>query len=1693
MKREKFASLTTRHLRSRREIVAAAISENNDSSTECANLTFIIKYEDEYKVWNNFLMMYKGRTYHYNEYRVMDDGLQVCNTSNPLIQQKWRNFIAREKRMTASKQCNVSVDGFYFENYTLYANFTVFFKPTNQTFARQDYGVIFGFFAICSAKLGLSCNDELANVKYNQKYNVFNNFSLYYNNKIYDYREYRFRHDSLEICASNHSGVQAIWNTQNSWAKRWYKCNGTVYELYAMHTVNKQFAVYYAVTGQYFTRNNYGMRDGKLITCKEKLRPYSTDHTQEDLLMCNRSIINIEYDDEYKVWNNFSILYKNKVYDNTEYRVLNDGIKICNSTDNYMRNNWKMRNGWVKERMHFKSCNEPTRTRWLYRPYYTVSKQFNVHYAATNQYFTRNDYGVSHMYGEPYVCEEKLRPFLTEYTQEDLLMCNDSIVKLRYDDDYKVWNEFSILYRNKVYDYTEYRVLNDSVKICNSTDNYIRNIWKLRNGWVKERMHLKSCNKPNNVFWMYRAYYVLNKQFTVYFRSRGQRFTRNDYGVRDGKLIICQEKIRPTSTEYIQDDLLMCNDSIINIKYDDKYKVWTNFSILVKNKLYDYTKYRVLNDSVKICNSTANYIRNIWKLRNGWVKGRMHFKSCDKPNNVFWMYREYYAVNKQFTVYLGRRGQYFTRNDYGVRDGKLIICQEKVRPTSTEYTQDDLLICNDSIINIKYDDKYKVWTNFSILYKNKMYDYTEYRVLNDTIKICNSTNNYIRNVWKLRNGWVKERMHFKSCDEPSNAFVMYQEYYTVNMQFAVYLRKRGQYFTRNDYAVINGELYICQEKVRPLSTEYTQEDLLMCNDSIINIKYNDEYKVWNNFSIFYKNKVYDYTEYRARNDSIKICNSTDYYVRNIWKLRNDWVKETMHFKSCNEPNNVSVLYRRYYAVNRQFSVYLGRRGQYFTRNDYGVRDGKLLICEEWLRPTSTVYIQEDLLMCNDSIVKLRYDDDHKVWNDFSILYRNKVYDYTEYRVLNDSVKICNSTDNYIRNIWKMRNAWVKERMHFKSCNEPTRTRWLYRPYYTVSKQFTVHLAATGQYFTKNDYEVRDGKPHICEEQLRPASTEYTQEDLFICNDSIINVKYDAEYKVWNDFSIVYNNKMYDYTEYRVMNDGIKICNSTDNDVRNIWKKRNSWVKKTMHFKRCNEPNHSLVFHPLYYAVNKQFIVYSGSNGQYFTRTDYGVRDGKLIICQEKVRPLSIEYTQDDLLMCNDSIINIKYDDKYKVWNNFSILYKNKMYDYTEYRALHDCIKIWNSTDNYIRNIWKLRNDWVKERMHFKSCKKPITYTEYNRGKYTVLKDFTVLIQKTNQMIPKYDYGVFQGKLVIICEERLSFYITNIKITIAPLCALALSFTCLLLLLIIYCMLPELRTLPGLNLMSLSFAFLLWQTYLVAFLSLYSRVGKLVKTPCDMLFVTTKFITYSILMNAAVNIYHLRKTFCDNTLVKTDVNKWKRFLKYTLFSWGIPVIITIVYIILVKEDVLRFDQHVVFIKKDGLRFDERIVFGKGMAKENDMRVYQHITGDCINSRITPHWSAAIDVYGFQGCLVLYTIVMFFFTAYRIRQKLKASSNIAEKSNIAKNHKFVILLKLSTTTALSHWLPLFISEMMDFNFDIKIALYTVTLLTGAYIGIAFVFTRRNYRLLKTKYSPAKHIGQSAKVSKQARKYVSKKVRK
>ena len=124
--RKTFIPPTAKHRRSRREIDTT--SKSTVDPKVCANNIFTINYEENYKVWNDFSITYYGIKLHYLSYRVTDNGLQVCTSKDLVIQAKWLQLMATEKQNVASKHCNVSVDGFLRNNYTLFKNFTVYME-----------------------------------------------------------------------------------------------------------------------------------------------------------------------------------------------------------------------------------------------------------------------------------------------------------------------------------------------------------------------------------------------------------------------------------------------------------------------------------------------------------------------------------------------------------------------------------------------------------------------------------------------------------------------------------------------------------------------------------------------------------------------------------------------------------------------------------------------------------------------------------------------------------------------------------------------------------------------------------------------------------------------------------------------------------------------------------------------------------------------------------------------------------------------------------------------------------------------------------------------------------------------------------------------------------------------------------------------------------------------------------------------------------------------------------------------------------------------------------------------------------------------------------------------------------------------------------------------------------------------------
>jgi hypothetical protein len=94
----------------------------------------------------------------------------------------------------------------------------------------------------------------------------------------------------------------------------------------------------------------------------------------------------------------------------------------------------------------------------------------------------------------------------------------------------------------------------------------------------------------------------------------------------------------------------------------------------------------------------------------------MDGKSCNKPISYIKFDRWEYAVLKNFAILISATKKLITKYNYAVFEGKLITC---------------ITECAEFTFTIKYEDEYRVWNNFSMMYQGRMYYYDEYRITDE--------------------------------------------------------------------------------------------------------------------------------------------------------------------------------------------------------------------------------------------------------------------------------------------------------------------------------------------------------------------------------------------------------------------------------------------------------------------------------------------------------------------------------------------------------------------------------------------------------------------------------------------------------------------------------------------------------------------------------------------------------------------------------------------------------------------------------------------------------------------------------------------------------------------------------------------------------------------------------------------------
>ena len=817
----------------------------------------------------------------------------------------------------------------------------------------------------------------------------------------------------------------------------------------------------------------------------------------------------------------------------------------------------------------------------------------------------------------------------------------------------------------------------------------------------------------------------------------------------------------------------------------------------------------------------------------------------------------------------------------------------------------------------------------------------------------------------------------------------------------------------------------------------------------IKLTYNDDYKVGQDFSIEYNGKVYKNNKYKVSNDCIEICD-TYYYAQEACEIWKSWV-----FKQKCENLTLKELSLDHAAISKRFAIYFAPFNRYFTRDEYVVVDTRPYVCKDKLEAKLPLNTSGELLLCRDSVFRMKHDREYHVFNNFSIFYNQREYRYNEYRVEEDEIKICNSSNIDVLNDWNTWNRWFKTS---KKCDEGMVKLALKASAYTVTKDLTVYCKSLKEHFKHTNYVfTHAGKlAYICKE---------TSNNLSLCSDYDVTIKYDERYEVWNNFSIFYKGEEYTPKKYRVTSANIKICNSSDVD---IYRDAKEEMKK-----KCGDKEAECL--DFFYTVDKNFTVYFAPSNQYFTRDEYALDSSFLCVCKGKMRKITTAKIQkDDETLCIGSKINIAMNT-----SNTSevITYNDKEYYPYEYKNLANgtIVQICNSSDTDTQNIWKYRNFWEKMQQEYeRDCRKtrPLNFLDL-RYKQLVneLKRFeescpnieklwkgalctcdswpiTTYINPAIQpvlwivhdVIIEYNdsYSHTKSNNTTLVDKKFSqikqknlVMIIFLEIFLA---GLSVSAVCLVVLLIFYFIFPQLRTLPGMNLMSLSFAYLLWNVFGIISYSLYlSGYSRRDSHRCAPWVVTGNYFSFSIFTNITVNVYHLRKTFCTSIpSARKGRNNTKQFVKYLAISWGIPFLVVAVEFVLIELHVVEFS----------------------FSKMN-MCVYS----------VDSFWMGYVYL-SLSGCLVIFDVFMFIVTGYYLRKRLTESTSILQNCSVMKKRKsFFILLKLSTISGFN-WLPVMSFSVSNPHPNIILALFVLTFLSGVYIAIAFVFTRKNFRLLRNR---------------------------
>ena len=330
--------------------------------------------------------------------------------------------------------------------------------------------------------------------------------------------------------------------------------------------------------------------------------------------------------------------------------------------------------------------------------------------------------------------------------------------------------------------------------------------------------------------------------------------------------------------------------------------------------------------------------------------------------------------------------------------------------------------------------------------------------------------------------------------------------------------------------------------------------------------------------------------------------------------------------------------------------------------------------------------------------------------------------------------------------------------------------------------------------------------------------------------------------------------------------------------------------------------------------------------------------------------------------------------------------------------------------------------------------------------YVIFQNLTVYHKATNSIFKFGEYlmsenlnngknaisNTTQDSTIAVClpfkktfnetEKKYSASTTSYGLQILTLIGFSISTVCHILLLVTYGLFQELRTVPGLNLMNLSFSMLLSQVIWLVGTAHFE--GTVV---CEVLAILEHYLLQVSFLAMSIISYHTCLVFSQPIVGRTANTSRGRFIKYSAFVWLSPAIFVAICVTLDKTETLLVD------------YGTNCWWGTANAK-----LYLFLLPLAV--------------------LLLYNIYKFIRTAVSLSRHNKIRTTLQRKEG---KQNLLICAKLATLVGFP-WLFAFLGVLFPDVEAFEYLFVVFVCLQGLYIGMAFLFNEKTLKRYRDRWN-------------------------